>query len=231
MALFFIIFIFISSLLLLLTILYLYRNEIKENGLLFFLNTYQEINEDEPIREMGIKGFITKSELDPDSSSISRLMIASSSKNSKPINEKVEKPKPPSSEDFNIKLIKESIELLYHYLGECNDRLKHFEHSNITNNAITSKLAADTIIFTRKLVQELYKREEFIKKEYKLENPDYKKIYKEITSPITFVKDTLHSLISSEDIPPILWDDLGMVLKNAMSILDSSIDERKRLAR
>jgi hypothetical protein len=223
--------IFIVSLSVLLLLLFFYRKEIAEDGFSFFTS-----KEKKPVREMGVKGTILHDDVPADNIAKQRLINASSSANMKSssVKRKTGNAGASSRNDQNavsMNLVKTSIELLNQYLWECRDRLKYFDGPSLQLNAITTKNTADHIIFARKLVQALQRRVEFLESELKTESPDYQKIYNEITSPVTFIEDTFHSLISTEETPPVKWDDLGMIVKKITSELDTAIRERKRSSR
>jgi hypothetical protein len=219
--------IFLVSLSALVLLLYFYRNEVAEDGFLFFKS------KEEPIREMGVKGTILGNKVSTDEATKQRLMHASTLKSSREKDSDARKNKAKSVKqgDVHMSVVRDSIEMLNEYLWECKNRLKHFDGATIEPNAITSKNTADQVIFARKMVQSLQKKVDFVTIELESGAPDYQKIYKEITAPVSFLKDTFHSLISSEETPPVKWDDLGMVIKKITSDLDIAIRDRKKVVR
>lgn len=217
--------IFVVSLTALFLLLYYYRNEISEDGFSFFRK-----GGGESIHELGVKGVISENQVPLDDANKARLMHASRLK----ISSSSKKSSVPVRREggvVHMSVVKDSIELLDLYLWECKDRLRHFDGATIEPNAITTKGTADQVIFTRKLVQSLQKRSAFLHRQLEEDSPDYQAIYKEITSPVSFIEDTLHSLISSQETPPIKWDDLGVVVKKLTQDLDIAVRERKRVVR
>ncbi len=205
-------------------ILYLYKDEVLE------VLRGESIAEDEPIRALGVKGTIMGENVVVDKSARLRLLQTSSESIKANLHSAKREPVIRSGV-VNINTVRESIELLNQYLSDCMERLQYFDGSTVEPSAIASKATADNIILTRKLVQVLKKRVEILKEERRSNSPDYQKIYEEITAPVVFVKDTLHSLLSSQDTPPIKWDDLNLVVKKLTSDLDEAIRDKKRIAR
>jgi hypothetical protein len=207
--------VFLISVVAFFTVLFFYRKEQQEDHL-------------KPSPGQGIRGTLHGARLDMDENTKKRLIHASSKLKSQ---KEVDVPLKRSSSGegpVHMRAVRDAIELLNQYLWDCKDRLRHFDGATIEPNAITSKDTAEHVIFTRRMVQALQKRSDFLAEELKSSSPDYQMIYKEITSPLSFVEDTFHSLLSSREIPPVRWDDLGPVIKKVTSDLDASIRERKR---
>jgi hypothetical protein len=196
---------------------------------LFFYKKEQE--EDDSIRStpgQGIRGTLHGVHVDMDEKTKTRLIHASSLlKNQKQVDVPFERSRNIEG-PVHMGAVRDAIELLNQYLWDCKDRLRYFDGATIEPNAITSKDTADHVIFTRRMVQALQKRSDFLAEELKSSSPDYQMVYKEITSPLSFVEDTFHSLLSSKETPPVRWDDLGSVIKKVTNDLDTSIRERKR---